>query len=74
MVELVSANRTKPPANAELCLLYIVQRFTLNLNGYYDPLKELLYLMIEMGLSSKARQQGIFFAKDLSQIRQILGE
>ena len=28
-VELVSANRTKPPANAELCLLYIVQRFTL---------------------------------------------
>ena len=29
LVELVSANRTKPPANAELCLLYIVQRFTL---------------------------------------------
>ena len=25
----MSANRTKPPANAELCLLYIVQRFTL---------------------------------------------
>ena len=27
LVELVSANRTKPPANAELCLLYIAQRF-----------------------------------------------
>lgn len=49
------------------CILY-------NLNGYYDPLQELLHRMIEMGLSSKERQQGIFFARDLSQIRQILGE
>ena len=49
------------------CILY-------NLNGYYDPLKELLHRMIEMGLSSKERQLGIFFARDLSQIRQILGE
>ena len=27
LVELVSANGAKPPADAELCLLYIAQRF-----------------------------------------------
>ena len=36
-------------------------------------LKELLELMIEKGLSSKERQEGIYFAEDLSQIRQLLG-
>lgn len=48
------------------CILY-------NLNGYYDSLKELLQHMIRMGLSTKERQEGIYFAGDLSQIQEILG-
>ena len=47
------------------CILY-------NLNGYYDHLKALLALMIEKGLSSEERQEGIFFAENLEEIRQIL--
>lgn len=47
------------------CILY-------NLNGYYDDLKALLRHMIEKGLSSEDRQQGIYFAEDLAQIRAIL--
>lgn len=47
------------------CILY-------NLNGYYDDLKALLQHMIEKGLSSEDRQQGIYFAEDLAQIRAIL--
>lgn len=48
------------------CILY-------NLNGYYDSLKEFLHQMIEKGLSSEERQEGIYFAEDLGQIKQILG-
>ena len=48
------------------CILY-------NLNGYYDSLKALLDHMIEKGLSSKERQEGIYFAKDLEEIEQVLG-
>ncbi len=47
------------------CILY-------NLNGYYDSLKALLRHMIEMGLSSQERQQGIYFAEDLDRITQIV--
>ena len=47
------------------CILY-------NLNGYYDHLKALLALMIEKGLSSEERQEGIFFAEILEEIRQFL--
>ena len=47
------------------CILY-------NLNGYYDSLKALLRHMIEMGLSSEERQQGICFAEDLDRITQIV--
>ena len=47
------------------CILY-------NLNGYYDDLKALLRHMIEAGLSSEEKQQGIYFAKDLAEIRAIL--
>ena len=47
------------------CILY-------NLNGYYNDLKALLQHMIEKGLSSEDRQQGIYFAEDLAQIRKIL--
>ena len=47
------------------CILY-------NLNGYYDGLKILLGQMIEKGLSSPERQQGIYFVEDLEQIKKIL--
>lgn len=40
------------------CILY-------NLNGYYDSLKALLDKMIDKGLSSKERQEGICFAENL---------
>ena len=43
-----------------------------NLNGYYNSLKELLTLMIDKGLSSKERQEGIYFAENLKEIQQIL--
>ena len=47
------------------CILY-------NLNGYYDDLKALLHHMIEKGLSSKERQEGIYFAENLDEIERIL--
>lgn len=47
------------------CILY-------NLNGYYDDLKKLLDHMIDMGLSSKERQDGIYFVNDLKEIKEIL--
>ena len=47
------------------CILY-------NLNGYYDDLRALLGHMIEKGLSSPERQEGIYFAEDLAQIQTIL--
>ena len=48
------------------CILY-------NLNGYYDSLKALLDEMIRKGLSTPERQKGIYFAKDLGEIRTLLG-
>ena len=39
-----------------------------NLNGYYNSLKALLAHMIEAGLSSKERQEGIYFAESLDEI------
>ena len=47
------------------CILY-------DLNGYYQPLHQLLQQMITMGLSTPARQRNIAFAADLAQIRTIL--
>ena len=47
------------------CILY-------NLNGYYDDLRALLRRMIGMGLSTEERQRGIYFAENLSQIREIV--
>ena len=43
-----------------------------NLNGYYDSLKQLLDHMIKMGLSSENRQQGIYFADDMEDIKALL--
>lgn len=45
-----------------------------NLNGYYDDLKALLAKMIDKGLSSKERQEGIYFAENLDEIKRILNE
>lgn len=47
------------------CILY-------NLNGYYDGLKTLLSHMFDMGLSTKERQEGIYFVENLDEIKQIL--
>ena len=47
------------------CILY-------DLDGYYTGLRMLLDHMIELGLSSKERQKGICFAKDLPEIQKIL--
>ena len=47
------------------CILY-------DLNGYYQPLHQLLQQMIAMGLSTPARQRNVAFAADLAQIRAIL--
>lgn len=47
------------------CILY-------NLDGYYNSLKELLNHMIEKGLSSEERQQGIYFVGNLGQIQRLL--
>ena len=52
------------PVNAP-CILY-------NLNGYYDHLKALLTHMTDMGLSTPERQEGIYFADNLDEIRTIL--
>ena len=47
------------------CILY-------NLNGFYDSLKALLRHMIDTGLSNEARQEGISFAENLEQIKELL--
>ena len=47
------------------CILY-------NLNGYYDSLKQLLEHMIEMDLSSREKQEGIYFAENLEKIQKCL--
>ena len=49
------------------CILY-------NLHGYYDGLRTLLQHMIDMGLSSPERQEGIYFADSLAEIRAILAQ
>ena len=47
------------------CILY-------NLNGYYNDLRALLRHMIDKGLSGEEKQQGVYFADDLAQIKDIL--
>ena len=43
-----------------------------DLDGYYAGLKALLAHMVEMGLSSPERQSGIYFVKNLDEIKSIL--
>lgn len=47
------------------CILY-------NLDGFYDELQTLLHHMIEKGLSTPARQEGIYFVESLDDIKRIL--
>ena len=47
------------------CILY-------NLDGYYNGLKELLNTMTSYGLSSKERQEGIYFANSICEIEEII--
>lgn len=47
------------------CIIY-------NLNGYYDSLKQLMDHMIEKELSSREKQEGIYFVKQLQEIQEIL--
>ncbi len=47
------------------CIVY-------NLNGYYDSLKELLFHMTQKGFSSKERLEGIYFADNLEEIKEII--
>lgn len=61
VISMVSLKHLKAP-----CILY-------NLNGYYNSLKDLFTLMIEKGLSSSERQEGIYFAESLREIQEILG-
>ncbi len=43
-----------------------------NLNGYYDSLKAQLEHMIKAGLSTKEKQQHVYFATSLEEIKEIL--
>jgi len=47
------------------CIIY-------NLDGYYNGLKELLDTMISYGLSTKKRQDGIYFVSSITEIKEIL--
>ena len=43
-----------------------------NLNDYYKGMKELMSHMIEMGLSTDEKQNGIYFADNLEEIKNII--
>ena len=60
VMSLVSLKKAERP-----CILY-------NLDGYYDSLKALLSRMIAAGLSTPERQKGIYFARSLAEIEEIL--
>lgn len=60
VMSAVSLSRLAAP-----CILY-------NLNGYYDHLKAMLAHMIDQGLSSPERQRGIYFARSLEEITELI--
>ncbi len=59
VMSMVSLKMLKAP-----CIIY-------NLNGYYNDLQSLLRHMIEEGLSSADRQEGIYFVSNLEEIIRI---
>ena len=48
-----------------LCIYY-------NLDGYYDDIKHFLQQMILKGFSSEEKQQGVYFAERLEEIKELL--
>ena len=69
--EGVNHNSTSVSAMESMLLEPVLE--TLNkIAGYYDDLKALLDHMIEKGLSSKDRQEGIYFTENLEDIKRIL--
>ena len=60
IMSLVSLNVIDSP-----CILY-------NIDGYYDGLKELLDKMISYDLSSKSRQNRIYFVSSISEIGELI--
>ena len=60
VMSLVSLKKLSSP-----CIIY-------NLNGYYDSLRALLAHMVETGLSSADKLEGIYFAKSLDEIKALL--
>lgn len=60
VMSMVSLNYLHSP-----CILY-------NLNGYYDSLKALLARMVEAGLSTPKRLEGISFAESLNEIKRLI--
>lgn len=60
VMSLVSLKMTDRP-----CILY-------NLNGYYDSLKAQLDRMVQDGLCSKERLEGIYFIEELGKLEEIL--
>ena len=43
-----------------------------NLDGYYDDIKHFLQQMILKGFSSEEKQQGVYFAESLEEIKKLL--
>lgn len=43
-----------------------------NLDGYYDDIKHFLQQMIAKGFSSEEKQQGVYFAESLEEIKKLL--
>lgn len=60
IMSMVSLKHTDAP-----CILF-------NLDGYYNPLKEMLASMIENGFSTEERQEGIFWPETLEELENLL--
>lgn len=60
IISMVALKHTDAP-----CIIF-------NLDGYYNPLKEMLAKMIEAGFSTEERQDGIFWPETLDELKSIL--
>lgn len=60
IMSMVSLNHTSAP-----CIFF-------NINGYYDLLKSFLAQMIEQGYSTPQRQDGIYFAESLDEVKSLI--
>ena len=60
IISKISLNQISAP-----CIFY-------NVNGYYNHLKAFLQHMIDCGLSTKEKQENIYFVENINQIKDIL--